>query len=257
MSFLIFFLGGKMFQRVIALVFLVFLFLTNESFSQKLNLKNQTDSISYAIGLNYGLGLFNNLVGDSIPYNAQAMITGFSDGLIKQLGIITNDQAQQLIMILQEQIMQKREQTANIEKENNLKKSRKFHADMKNKPGIVTTPSGLQYQVIKEGTGKKPSENSQVKVHYTGTLIDGKQFDSSYERNEPAVFPVNGVIKGWTEALMMMKEGSKWMLLIPPDLAYGDKGAGQLIGPNETLIFEVELLEVMDQNQMQELRKAE
>jgi FKBP-type peptidyl-prolyl cis-trans isomerase FklB len=115
----------------------------------------------------------------------------------------------------------------------------------------------LQYQVIKEGTGKMPTEKSQVKVHYTGTLIDGKKFDSSYDRNEPAVFPVNGVIKGWTEALMLMKEGSKWKLMIPPDLAYGDKGAGQIIGPNETLIFEVELIEVMDANQMQELKKAE
>jgi FKBP-type peptidyl-prolyl cis-trans isomerase FklB len=160
-------------------------------------------------------------------------------------------------MILQEQIMKKREETANIEKQKNLQKSMQFHADMKNKPGVITTPSGLQYQVIKEGTGKMPTENSQVKVHYTGTLIDGKKFDSSYDRNEPAVFPVNGVIKGWTEALMLMKEGSKWKLMIPPDLAYGDRGAGQVIGPNETLIFEVELLEVMDANQMQELKKAE
>jgi len=246
-----------MFKRVIALVFFVSIFLSHDIYSQNLSLKNQTDSISYSIGLNYGLGLFNNLVGDSIPYNAQAMITGFSDGLLKQQGLISNDQAQQLIMILQEQIMQKREATANIEKQKNLQKSMQFHADMKNKPGVITTPSGLQYKVIKEGTGKIPTETSQVKVHYKGTLIDGRQFDSSYERNEPAVFPVNGVIKGWTEALKLMKEGSKWMLMIPPDLAYGDRGAGQLIGPNETLIFEVELLEVMDANQMQELKKAE
>jgi FKBP-type peptidyl-prolyl cis-trans isomerase FklB len=246
-----------MFKRVISLVFFVSIFLSHDIYSQNLSLKNQTDSISYSIGLNYGLGLYNNLVGDSIPYNAQAMITGFNDGLLKQQGLISNDQAQQLIMILQEQIMKKREETANIEKQKNLQKSMQFHADMKNKPGVITTPSGLQYQVIKEGTGKMPTENSQVKVHYTGTLIDGKKFDSSYDRNEPAVFPVNGVIKGWTEALMLMKEGSKWRLMIPPDLAYGDKGAGQVIGPNETLIFEVELLEVMDANQMQELKKAE
>jgi FKBP-type peptidyl-prolyl cis-trans isomerase FklB len=246
-----------MFKRVIALVFFVSIFLSHDIYSQNLSLKNQTDSISYSIGLNYGLGLYNNLVGDSIPYNAQAMITGFNDGLLKQQGLISNDQAQQLIMILQEQIMKKREETANIEKQKNLQKSMQFHADMKNKPGVITTPSGLQYQVIKEGTGKMPTENSQVKVHYTGTLIDGKKFDSSYDRNEPAVFPVNGVIKGWTEALMLMKEGSKWKLMIPPDLAYGDRGAGQVIGPNETLIFEVELLEVMDANQMQELKKAE
>lgn len=257
MSFLIFYLGGKMFKRVIALVFFLSIFLSYNIFSQNISLKNQTDSISYSIGLNYGFGLFNNLVGDSIPYNAQAMISGFSDGILKQQGIISNEEAQQLIMILQEKIMQKREETANIEKQNNLQRSMQYHADMKNKPGIVTTASGLQYQIIKDGTGKKPTESSQVKVHYTGTLIDGKKFDSSYDRNEPAVFPVNGVIKGWTEALLLMKEGSKWMLMIPPDLAYGERGAGQLIGPNETLIFEVELLEVMDGNQMQELKKAD
>ena len=114
----------------------------------------------------------------------------------------------------------------------------------KNKEGVVTLPSGLQYKVLQEGTGRTPTATDTVSTHYRGTLLDGREFDSSYKRNEPTEFPVNRVIKGWTEALQLMKEGSKWMLYIPPHLAYGERGAGGLIGPNETLIFEIELLKV-------------
>jgi FKBP-type peptidyl-prolyl cis-trans isomerase len=115
--------------------------------------------------------------------------------------------------------------------------------------GCVAQPTapnarGLQYKVIKDGTGRTPTATDTVSTHYRGTLLDGREFDSSYKRNEPTEFPVNRVIKGWTEALQLMKEGSKWMLYIPPHLAYGERGAGGLIGPNETLIFEIELLKV-------------
>ena len=120
----------------------------------------------------------------------------------------------------------------------------KFLMENKNKDGVVTLPSGLQYKVIQEGTGRTPTATDTVSTHYRGTLLDGREFDSSYKRNEPTEFPVNRVIKGWTEALQLMKEGSKWMLYIPPHLAYGERGAGGLIGPNETLIFEIELLKV-------------
>lgn len=119
-----------------------------------------------------------------------------------------------------------------------------FLAENGKKDGVKTLPSGLQYSVLKEGTGKQPAKSDTVVVHYKGTLIDGREFDSSYKRNEPAQFPVGGVIKGWTEALQLMKEGSKWMLYIPSHLAYGPRGAGGLIGADETLIFEVELLQV-------------
>ena len=112
------------------------------------------------------------------------------------------------------------------------------------KEGVKTLPSGLQYKVVKEGSGKSPKATDTVSVHYRGTLIDGTEFDSSIKRGEPAEFPVNRVIKGWTEALQLMKEGDKWMLYIPSHLAYGERGAGGAIGPNETLIFEVELLKV-------------
>ena len=120
----------------------------------------------------------------------------------------------------------------------------KFLMENKNKEGVITLPSGLQYQVVAAGTGRTPAATDTVSTHYRGTLLDGREFDSSYRRNEPAEFPVNRVIKGWTEALQLMQEGAKWILYIPPHLAYGERGAGGLIGPNETLIFEIELLKV-------------
>jgi FKBP-type peptidyl-prolyl cis-trans isomerase FklB len=126
----------------------------------------------------------------------------------------------------------------------NKAEGEKFLADNKKKEGIKTTASGLQYKVIKDGTGKTPKATDTVSTHYRGTLISGKEFDSSYKRGEPAEFPVNGVIKGWTEALQLMKEGAKWQLFIPSELAYGERGAGQDIGPNSTLIFDIELLSV-------------
>lgn len=127
---------------------------------------------------------------------------------------------------------------------NAMQKGEEFLKENAAKEGVKTLPSGLQYKVLKEGDGKSPKATDTVVVHYKGTLINGKEFDSSYKRGEPAEFPVNRVIKGWTEALQLMKEGSKWMLYIPSNLAYGERGAGADIGPNETLIFEVELLKV-------------
>ncbi|KAA3618003.1 MAG: FKBP-type peptidyl-prolyl cis-trans isomerase [Calditrichaeota bacterium] len=126
----------------------------------------------------------------------------------------------------------------------NLKEGREFLAANKNKDGVVTTKTGLQYMVLKEGSGEKPGTSNRVKVHYRGTLLDGKEFDSSYKRGEPIEFPVTGVIAGWTEALQLMNTGSKYKLFIPSELAYGARGTGADIGPNATLIFEVELLEV-------------
>jgi FKBP-type peptidyl-prolyl cis-trans isomerase FklB len=124
-----------------------------------------------------------------------------------------------------------------------------FLSENKKKEGVKTLPSGLQYKVIKAGTGKKPGLNDTVTVQYRGTLIDGTEFDSSYRRGQPATFPVSGVIPGWTEALPLMEEGAKWQLFIPPNLAYGERGAGGLIGPNAALIFEVELISVQGNKQ--------
>jgi FKBP-type peptidyl-prolyl cis-trans isomerase len=140
-----------------------------------------------------------------------------------------------------------REKTASATKEaweKNSKDAEKFLAENKAKPGVKTTASGLQYKVEKEGSGTPPKETDTVVVNYRGTLIDGTEFDSSYKRGEPATFPVNRVIKGWTEALQLMKPGAKYQLVIPSDLAYGPGGTGGDIGPNATLIFEVELMSV-------------
>ena len=125
-------------------------------------------------------------------------------------------------------------------------KGEAFLAENAKKEGVKTLPSGLQYRVLKEGDGRHPTKSDQVVVHYKGTLIDGREFDSSHKRGEPAKFGVTQVIKGWTEALQLMKEGSKWMLCVPWRLAYGEKGSGKLIGPHETLIFEVELIAVLN-----------
>jgi FKBP-type peptidyl-prolyl cis-trans isomerase FklB len=133
--------------------------------------------------------------------------------------------------------------------ETNRKQGEAFLAANKSKEGVVTLPSGLQYKVLKQGTGPKPVPSDSVVCNYRGTLIDGTEFDSSYKRGEPATFPVDHVIKGWTEALQLMPAGSKWQLFIPPELAYGEKGAGADIGPNATLIFEVELISVLGKGQ--------
>ena len=129
----------------------------------------------------------------------------------------------------------------------NKKAGEDYLAANRKREGVVSLPSGLQYEVVTAGSGKSPAATDTVVVHYKGTLIDGKEFDSSYKRGQPATFPVNGVIKGWTEALQLMKEGAKWKLFIPADLAYGSRGAGADIGPNSALVFEVELIEVKGQ----------
>ena len=143
-----------------------------------------------------------------------------------------------------EEFQKKQMKEMNAQAEKNKKAGEEFLAANKKKEGIHVTESGLQYKIIKKGSGKKPKATDTVEVHYKGTLINGEVFDSSYGRGEPTTFPVNRVIKGWQEALTLMSEGSKWEIYVPSDLAYGEKGAGGKIGPNETLIFEVELLKV-------------
>jgi len=150
----------------------------------------------------------------------------------------------QEIQILQTKLMERQAEDMKRLAEKNKSEGEKFLAENAKKEGVKTLPSGLQYKELKAGTGKSPKAADSVTTHYSGTLIDGTEFDSSYKRNEPATFPVSGVIAGWTEALQLMKEGAKWQLFIPSSLAYGDMGAGRDIGPNATLIFEVELLKV-------------
>jgi len=208
-------------------------------------LPTQKDKVSYAIGLNVGKGLHN----DSIDVDPNIVLQGLKDGLGNGKTLMTEEELRATMMDLQNQVRQQMAAKKQEEAETNKKAGDAFQASNKTKPGVVTLPSGLQYKVLKEGTGPKPTAQDVVLCNYRGTLIDGTEFDSSYKRGEPLKIPVGGVIKGWTEALQLMPVGSKWQLVIPPDLAYGDRGAGEDIGPNSTLVFEVELVSIEPKSQ--------
>lgn len=203
-------------------------------------LPTKKDQISYALGMNVGKGLHR----ESIDVDPNMIMQGLKDALAGGKTLMTDDQAQQTMMQLQAEVREQEDAKRKQAAQTNMQKGEAFLAANKTKPGVETLPSGLQYKIIKQGTGPKPTLNDVVTCNYKGTLIDGKEFDSSYKRGEPATFPVKGVIKGWTEALQLMPVGSKFELFLPPDLAYGERGAGQDIGPNETLIFEVELISI-------------
>jgi len=204
------------------------------------SLDTEQQKISYAIGSDIG----KNLQRTEVEFDQSALVQGIKDALAKKELLISEDEARELMSLFQKQSREAVQRVKAEQGEKNQMEGAKFLEENKANEGIVVLPSGLQYKVITEGSGKTPKATDQVKVHYKGTLIDGTEFDSSFKRNQPAEFKVGGVIKGWTEALQLMKEGSKWMLYIPSDLAYGPRGAGAQIGPNATLIFEVELLEV-------------
>jgi FKBP-type peptidyl-prolyl cis-trans isomerase FklB len=196
------------------------------------------DRASYVIGLNLG----QSLKGQSIPVTQDLIIQGLRDGLAGADPMLTPEEIQTCMQEFQQQIMAQQQAKRSTESEANLKASQAFLEQNKTKAGVKTTASGLQYEVLAEGSGESPKPTDRATVHYKGTLIDGTVFDSSYDRNEPATFPVNGVIPGWVEALQLMKAGAKYKLYIPPALAYAERGAGQQIGPNQALIFEVELI---------------
>lgn len=201
--------------------------------------KKVADPASYGIG--YGIGSDMKQQGLSAEFMTQAdLIAGIMDALAGKEPGVPGPEIQTAMKALQQKLQAK---AAAAGKEN-LAKSNKFLEENKKKQGVQTTASGLQYEVIKAGTGATPKVENEVTVHYEGKLINGKVFDSSIKRGEPATFGVGQVIPGWTEALQRMKVGDKWRLFIPPNIAYGERGAGGDIGPNETLIFEVELLEV-------------
>ncbi|RCK73567.1 MAG: FKBP-type peptidyl-prolyl cis-trans isomerase FkpA precursor [Ignavibacteriae bacterium] len=185
-----------------------------------------------------------NLKNQKIEVVPEVLAQGIKDILDSNQTLLTEEQAQEVISALQQELMAKHQEMVEMQKEKNKKAGDEFLAENKKKAGVMTLPSGLQYKVLKMGTGAKPKATDKVTVHYKGTLIDGTEFDNSYTRGEPATFAVNQVIKGWTEALQLMPVGSKWIIYLPPDLAYGEQGAGQVIEPNSTLIFEVELIKI-------------
>lgn len=198
----------------------------------------EREKLAYSLGADIG----KNFKQQGIEIDPQAFARGFAAALGGAPLALSEQEMRDAIQAFQKDMMAKQQERRRSEGEANKKAAAAFLTENKAKPGVVALPSGLQYKVITEGTGATPKDSDTVSVHYRGTLIDGTEFDSSYSRGEPATFPVNGVIKGWTEALQLMKVGSKWQLVIPPELAYGERGAGRVIGPNAALIFEVELL---------------
>jgi len=198
-------------------------------------LKDQKEKVSYSIGMQIGF----NLARQKVDINPDILAAGIKDAIANK-PLLTPDQVKDVMAQFEKDLEQKQKQLG----EKNKTEGAKFLEDNKKKPGVKTTASGLQYKVITDGTGKQPKATDMVTVNYRGTLIDGTEFDSSYKRGQPATFPVNGVIKGWTEALQLMKQGSKYQLFIPSNLAYGERAMGPDIGPNSTLVFEVELQEV-------------
>jgi FKBP-type peptidyl-prolyl cis-trans isomerase len=203
-------------------------------------LKNDKEKISYSIGMDIG----GNLKRGSVEVDPDLLAKGLKDSYGGGKTILTEDQARQAIADFQKTLMAKQAEIMQKLSEKNKADGEKFLAENAKKEGVKTLPSGLQYKEIAPGTGKSPKTTDTVTTHYKGTLIDGTVFDSSYKRGQPATFQVSGVIPGWTEALQLMKEGAKWQLFVPSNLAYGERGAGREIGPNATLIFEVELISV-------------
>ena len=205
-----------------------------------MNFSSNKEKISYIIGRDMAA----NFKKQGLEVDPEIFLQGFKEALSGAESQLKPEEVQAAMMALQQEMQARQSASQGQAAESNKKEGEAFLAQNKTKEGVVTLPSGLQYQVLQEGSGASPGPTDKVTTHYHGTLIDGTVFDSSYERGQPATFPVNGVISGWTEALQQMKEGAKWRLFLPSNLAYGAQGAGEDIGPHATLIFDVELISV-------------
>ena len=204
------------------------------------------------------MNIGKNLKRDSVSVDPAILLRGLKDALAGGKLLLTDEEAKAALTALQAEVRTKEEEKLKVAALENKKTGEAFLAANKTKEGVVTLPSGLEYKIIKEGTGPKPTADDTVLCHYRGTLVDNTEFDSSYKRNEPLKIPVAGVIKGWTEAIQLMPVGSKWQLFIPSDLAYGERGApGSPIGPNSTLIFEVELISIEPKQAPKEAPKTQ
>ncbi len=210
--------------------------------ADKQALESEQEKISYALGMTIG----NNLKKD-VEVDLDAFFQGVEDAHTGET-LMSEEEMQQTMMVFQQQMQQKQMQKMQEAAAANKAEGKAFLEDNQDKEGVVALDSGLQYKVMQEGDGPSPEASDTVKCDYKGMTLDGEVFDSSYERGEPATFPLDGVIKGWTEALQLMQVGSKWKLFVPSDLAYGDKGAGEMIEPGSTLIFEVELLDITEES---------
>jgi UDP-GlcNAc:undecaprenyl-phosphate/decaprenyl-phosphate GlcNAc-1-phosphate transferase len=201
---------------------------------------NEKEKLSYALGMDLG----NQLRRLAVDLDPTIFAKGLGDALSGGKMLLTEEEARAAVAGLQAEMKRKQAEARKVGAEENQKAGDAFLAENKAKEGVVTLPSGLQYKILKAGDGKKPAPSDTVEVNYRGALLDGAEFDSSYSRGQPATLQVSGVIPGWSEALKLMPVGSKWQLFIPSQLAYGERGAGSSIGPNATLIFEVELLAI-------------
>ena len=222
-------------------------------------LTTRKQKFSYALGMNIATGLGANLKRQDVEVDWNLVAQGIKDGASGAKTRLTEEEAKTVLNEVQNEVRKEQGEKMKATAEANKKDGEAFLAANKTKEGVQTTPSGLQYKVLVEGKGPKPTADDTVVCNYKGMLINGTEFDSSYKRGEPATFPVKGVIKGWTEALQMMPVGSKWQLFIPSDLAYGERGAGAEIGPDSTLIFEVELISIKskDEDKAKEQPKEE
>jgi FKBP-type peptidyl-prolyl cis-trans isomerase FklB len=216
---------------------------TAKTVTAPLALTTDKQKDSYAVGLNIG----RSLKKQPVDLDTASVMRGVKDALADAKPLLTDTEIDTALKQLQAQVQ--KQQDAEMAKigDANMKEGAEFLAANKTKDGVVTLPSGLQYKIVTAGTGAKPTAKDTVVCNYRGTFINGTEFDSSYKRGQPASFPVGGVIKGWTEALQLMPVGSKWQLFVPPDLAYGERGAGGAIGPNQTLVFDVELISIKGQ----------
>jgi FKBP-type peptidyl-prolyl cis-trans isomerase len=206
---------------------------------EKLDVKDEKAKLSYSAGYQVG----GDFLIQDLEINPDMLMKGVLDGLAGKGPLMTHQEMRSTLTDLQRTVAAARERKSREQAEKNLKNGRSFLSENSMKDGIKVLPSGLQYRIGREGTGKTPKAGDFVTVHYRGTLIDGTEFDSSFKQEKPATFRADRVIDGWKEALQLMKEGGRWQLFVPPDLAYGDKRTG-IIGPNSTLVFEIELISV-------------
>jgi len=203
-------------------------------------LKTLDDQVYYAIGVQF----IGNLKKKGVDVDLNLVIKGMQDAYSGEGLLMSDAEVRRALIIYRDEVQRLQATIRTASLEENRKKGEAFLTENRKKEGVITLPSGLQYRIIRSGEGKKPTDTDMVECHYRGTLIDGKEFDSSYRRGRPITFRVNGVIPGWKEALKLMMVGSKWQIFIPSQLGYGERGAGNFIEPGDTLIFEIELLAV-------------
>ncbi|MBA4371314.1 MAG: hypothetical protein C0402_00460 [Thermodesulfovibrio sp.] len=230
-------------MRVVCCTVVCLALLAGSAFAEEAQaLKTQKEKISYIIGTDIG----NNFKKQGIEIEPDILMKGLKDALGGNKPLLGEKETTDIMTAYRQEMMTKQAEATKVQGEKNKKEGEAYLAANSKKEGVKVLPSGLQYKVITEGSGKSPKATDTVVVNYRGTLIDGTEFDSSYKRGQSATFPVNGVIPGWTEALQLMQEGAKWLIVLPSNIAYGERGAGGAIGPNASLVFEVELVAIKE-----------